>query len=71
LIDAIVTTAGGIEEDFIKCYGDFRAGNFHNNDFDFREHCIERNGNIILHDNIYYEFNEQLLFPAITELLKK
>jgi deoxyhypusine synthase len=28
LVDRIVTTAGGIEEDFIKCMGDFKLGEF-------------------------------------------
>ena len=26
MIDCIVTTAGGIEEDFIKCFSDFYLG---------------------------------------------
>jgi len=28
LVDVIVTTAGGIEEDIIKCLGDFKLGDF-------------------------------------------
>jgi deoxyhypusine synthase len=29
LVDCIVTTAGGIEEDFIKCLGSTVLGDFH------------------------------------------
>ena len=28
MVDVIVTTAGGIEEDFIKCFKDFKIGSF-------------------------------------------
>ena len=28
LVDVLVTTAGGIEEDFVKCLGDFKLGKF-------------------------------------------
>lgn len=32
MIDAICTTSGGLEEDFMKCFKDTYIGNFKNND---------------------------------------
>ena len=32
MIDCIVSSAGGIEEDFIKCLSDFHLGEFHCDD---------------------------------------
>lgn len=32
MIDCIVTTCGGIEEDFIKCMGNIYIGSFNSND---------------------------------------
>jgi deoxyhypusine synthase len=32
MVDCIVTTTGGIEEDIIKCMADFYVGTFNNND---------------------------------------
>lgn len=33
LVDVLCTTAGGIEEDFIKCLANSFVGSFHNNDY--------------------------------------
>jgi deoxyhypusine synthase len=38
LIDVLVTTAGGIEEDFIKCFGDFKLGDFNLSGSKLREY---------------------------------
>lgn len=37
MINCIVTTAGGIEEDFIKCLSPFIKGNFDVNDAEMRK----------------------------------
>jgi deoxyhypusine synthase len=36
MIDCIVTTGGGIEEDFIKCLGKFYVGGFTVDDKEYR-----------------------------------
>ena len=36
MVDCIVTTTGGIEEDIIKCMGDFYVGSFNNDDKELR-----------------------------------
>ena len=36
MVSCIVTTAGGIEEDFIKCMDDFKLGSF-----DFDDHLLK------------------------------
>jgi len=32
LVDVVVTTAGGIEEDFMKCLNPFKVGEFNTDD---------------------------------------
>jgi len=36
MVDCIVTSAGGIEEDFIKCLSNFHMGSFYLNDKELR-----------------------------------
>mgnify|MGYP001605524703 FL=1 len=45
-VNVIVTTAGGIEEDIIKCLGTFTLGDFRANGNQLREKGINRIGNI-------------------------
>jgi len=42
MVDVIVTTAGGIEEDIIKCLGDFKLGDFKAPGKDLRDKGITR-----------------------------
>jgi deoxyhypusine synthase len=37
LVDALVTTAGGVEEDFVKCLGSTILGDFHLDGADLRK----------------------------------
>jgi deoxyhypusine synthase len=66
LVDVLVTTAGGIEEDFIKCFGDFKLGDFNMDGKKLRDDGINRAGNILIPNSRYVEFEKWVL-----PLLKK
>lgn len=55
-VDVVVTTVGGIEEDIIKCLGDFVLGDFRAKGAELREKGINRIGNIFASNNRYVEF---------------
>ncbi|MEK6825477.1 MAG: deoxyhypusine synthase [Nanoarchaeota archaeon] len=57
-IHIVVTTAGGIEEDVIKCLGDFILGDFRENGKELRKKGINRMGNILVPNNRYVAFEE-------------
>ena len=61
LVDVIVTSAGGIEEDFIKCLGDFKLGDFKLNGGELRNKGINRAGNILIPNNNYCKFEDWVL----------
>lgn len=65
MIDAIVTTAGGIEEDFMKCYEPFKLADLHTNDFELADNAIPRTGNMLSLDETYDKFYDGLLFPTV------
>ncbi|MFH1439694.1 MAG: deoxyhypusine synthase [Candidatus Woesearchaeota archaeon] len=62
MVDVIVTTAGGIEEDIIKCLKPFVIGDFNADGSDLRQKGINRIGNIFVPNNRYIEF-EKLMHP--------
>jgi deoxyhypusine synthase len=66
-VNVVVTTAGGIEEDIIKCLGDFVLGDFRANGAELREKGINRIGNIFAPNNRYVEF-EKFFQPILEEL---
>ena len=66
-INIIVTTAGGVEEDIIKCLGDFYLGDFRASGAELREKGINRIGNIYAANNRYIEF-EEFFQPILKEL---
>ena len=70
MIDCIVTTTGGIEEDFIKCMSDFYVGQFHNDDSNLRDNQIMRIGNIFLKNENYMKL-EDWFMPILHELNEK
>ena len=53
MIDILITSAGGIEEDIIKCLGDFKIGEFNLPGKELREKSINRAGNILIPNSIY------------------
>lgn len=61
LVDLVVTTAGGIEEDFIKCLGDFKVGEFSADGKKLRDKGINRAGNIFIPNSRYCKFEEFVL----------
>lgn len=60
MIDCIVTTGGAIEEDFIKCLGEFYIGGFHVDDKDYRMKRFNRIGNMFLPSSNYEKFEDWL-----------
>ena len=61
LVDVLVTTAGGIEEDFVKCFGDFKLGDFRADGKTLRENGINRIGNIFVPNSRYVKFEKWVL----------
>ena len=55
-VHVVVTTAGGIEEDIIKCLGDFILGDFRASGKALREKGINRIGNIFVPNSRYVKF---------------
>lgn len=69
-VNLCVTTCGGIEEDIIKCIGDFILGDFRANGKELREKGINRIGNIFVSNNRYVDF-EEFLQPVLKELFEE
>lgn len=57
-VNVIVTTAGGIEEDFVKCLGDFKLGTFSADGSELRKKGVNRIGNIFVPNTRYIAFEE-------------
>ena len=70
LIDVIVTTAGGIEEDIIKCLGDFKIADFNLDGGKLRDEGLNRAGNIIIPNSRYCSF-EDFIIPVLEEEYSK
>ncbi|CAF0804920.1 unnamed protein product [Didymodactylos carnosus] len=68
LVDCIVTTAGGIEEDFIKCLAATYVGDFHLNGKELRKNGINRLGNLLVPNTNYCLF-EDWLMPILDQLV--
>ena len=66
-IDCIVTSGGGIEEDIIKCLGDFIVGDFRASGKELRKKAINRIGNIFVPNSRYTKF-EEFVMPILKEL---
>jgi deoxyhypusine synthase len=67
LVDAIVTTAGGVEEDIIKCIEPFALGSFDAPGAELRERGINRTGNIFVPNSRYCRF-EDFMNPLLATL---
>ncbi|MFH1425327.1 MAG: deoxyhypusine synthase [archaeon] len=66
-VGLVVTTAGGVEEDIIKCLRDFYLGDFRASGKALREKGINRIGNIYAPNNRYVEF-EKFFQPILEEI---
>ena len=69
-VSAIVTTAGGVEEDFIKCLGPTYLGSFSTRGAELREKGMNRIGNLVVPNNNYCAF-EDWIIPIFNQMLKE
>ena len=67
-VDVIVTSAGGIEEDFIKCLAPTYVGDFRLSGKDLRQKGLNRIGNLIAPNNNYIKF-EDWMMPLLDDML--
>lgn len=70
MVHVIVTTAGGIEEDLIKCIKPFIVGHDFQGGIELRKQGINRIGNILVPNDRYIEF-EKFMTPILKELYEK
>ncbi|XP_053707725.1 deoxyhypusine synthase [Synchiropus splendidus] len=68
MVDVIVTTAGGIEEDFIKCLAPTFLGDFNISGKDLRQKGINRIGNLLVPNDNYCKF-EDWMMPILDQML--
>ena len=69
-VNVLVTTAGGVEEDIIKCLGNFILGDFRASGKELRKKGINRIGNIFVPNNRYIEF-EKFFQEILKELFEE
>ncbi|KAH6900154.1 Deoxyhypusine synthase [Thelonectria olida] len=69
-VSAIVTTAGGVEEDFIKCLADTYVGSFSTPGADLRRKGLNRIGNLIVPNANYCAF-EDWVVPILDKMLEE
>ncbi|MCJ1483908.1 Deoxyhypusine synthase [Schaereria dolodes] len=67
-VSAIVTTAGGIEEDLIKCLAPTFIGSFSMSGADLRSKGLNRIGNLLVPNNNYCSF-EDWVVPILDQML--
>ncbi|KAJ7276369.1 DHS-like NAD/FAD-binding domain-containing protein [Mycena haematopus] len=67
-VSVLVTTAGGIEEDFIKCLGKTYLADFNIDGADLRKRGMNRIGNLIVPNDNYCKF-EDWLTPILDAML--
>lgn len=68
MVDVIVTTAGGIEEDLIKCLANTYLGDFSLSGKELRQRGINRIGNLLVPNDNYCKF-EDWLIPILDQML--
>jgi deoxyhypusine synthase len=67
-VAVLVTTAGGIEEDFIKCLGKTYLADFNLDGADLRRRGMNRIGNLVVPNDNYCKF-EDWLMPILDSML--
>lgn len=70
LVDCLVTTTGGIEEDLIKCMAPTYLGSFELDGRELRDKSINRIGNLLLPNDNYCIF-ENFIMPILDEMLEE
>lgn len=68
MVDALVTTAGGVEEDFVKCLGSTILGDFHLAGADLRKKGLNRIGNLLVPNSNYCSF-EDWVMPIFDQMV--
>lgn len=68
MVDVIVTSAGGIEEDLIKCLADTYIGDFNLSGTMLRKRGLNRIGNLIAPNDNYIKF-EDWVMPILDAML--
>ncbi|PNW88203.1 hypothetical protein CHLRE_01g018950v5 [Chlamydomonas reinhardtii] len=61
MVDVLVTTAGGIEEDFIKCMGHTYLGDFQLKGSELRMKGLNRIGNMVVPNSNYCKFEDWII----------
>ncbi|KAJ3008688.1 UNVERIFIED_CONTAM: hypothetical protein HDU68_002996 [Siphonaria sp. JEL0065] len=69
-VDVVVTSAGGVEEDFIKCLGKTFLGSFSMPGKELREKGLNRIGNLVVPNANYCAF-EDWVMPILDEMLEE
>ena len=67
MVDAIVTTTGGIEEDIMKCLAPTYIGSFELDGASLREQGLNRIGNLLI-PNKNYGLLETWFLPLLKEM---
>jgi len=70
LVDVIVTTAGGVEEDFIKCLAPTLIGDFNLSGVELRKRGLNRIGNLLIANDNYCKF-EDFVTPVLDKMLEE
>jgi deoxyhypusine synthase len=70
LVHVVVTTAGGIEEDFIKCLAPLIIGDFHLSGEELRRKGMNRIGNLLM-PNENYRLFEDWLSPILDAMVEE
>lgn len=70
MVDVLVTTAGGIEEDFIKCLAPTYKGDFALPGASLRSKGLNRIGNLLVPNDNYCKF-EDWIMPILDQMLKE
>ncbi|KAF9553872.1 hypothetical protein BGW38_009354, partial [Lunasporangiospora selenospora] len=70
LVDCLVSSAGGVEEDFIKCLAPTYLGEFQLEGSALRRQGLNRIGNLLVPNDNYCKF-EDWVVPILDQLLKE
>ncbi|XP_067612687.1 probable deoxyhypusine synthase [Eurosta solidaginis] len=70
MVDCVVTTAGGVEEDFIKCLAPTYVGSFELSGRNLRDRGINRIGNLLVPNDNYCKF-EDWVMPLLDEMVEE
>eukprot|EP00842_Homolaphlyctis_polyrhiza_P000041 jgi/Hompol1/1037/HPOL_004095-RA len=68
MVDVVVSSAGGIEEDYIKCLGPTYLGSFTLPGADLRKKGLNRIGNLLVPNDNYCKF-EDWVMPLLDQML--